>query len=270
MSSSHRQTIVITGASSGLGEGMARLFAALGRDLALCARRIEQLEALANELRRTYPQQRFLVRQLDVNDAPQVQVVFAEFRQLLGRLDRVIVNAGRGGAARLGEGDVMETVDVARTNFVGALAQCDAAMRIFRQQGFGHLVTLSSVSAARGLPGAMATYSASKAAVAVLSEALRNEMKATGAAIRITTLMPGFIHTAINAHQTNKPFAVDIETGCHALVKAIEREPDVAYVPKWPWSLMARLLRILPASLLPGAKPTSAGQQTSTTTNPAP
>lgn len=255
MARPHRQIIVITGASSGLGEGMAREFAERGRDLALCARRVDQLEALANELRRAHPQQRFLVRQLDVNDAPQVHAAFNEFRQIFGRLDRVIVNAGRGGASRLGEGDVMDAIDVARTNFIGAIAQCDAAMRIFRHQGFGHLVTLSSVSAVRGMPGPMATYSASKAAVAVLSEALRNEMKAGASAIRVTTLMPGFIHTALNAHQASKPFAVDVQTGCRALVKAIEQEPDVAYVPGWPWALIARVLRILPPTKLPGAQP---------------
>lgn len=248
-----RQTIIITGASSGLGEGMAKAFAARGRHLVLCARRQDKLEALATELRGQYPGQQFLVRALDVNDAQAVWLVFQEAAQTLGRIDRVIVNAGRGGASRLGEGRVTGAMDVARTNFLGALAQCDAAMRLFRQQGFGHLVTLSSVSAVRGMPGPMATYSASKAAVAVLSEALRNEMKATRSPIRITTLMPGFIHTALNAHQPHKPFAVDLQTGCQALVRAIEREPDVAYVPSWPWALIARLLRLLPARKLPGA-----------------
>jgi len=253
-----RQTIVITGASSGLGEGMAREFAAMGRDLALCARRIDQLEALATQLRQAYPHQRFIVRTLDVTDAMDVRAAFDELSRTLGRLDRAIVNAGRGGASRLGEGDVADAIAVAQTNFVGAVAQCDAAMRIFRRQGFGHLVTLSSVSAVRGLPGPMATYSASKAAVAVLSEALRNEMKANGSPIRVTTLLPGFIHTAINANHAHKPFAVDVKTGCRALVSAIEREPARAFVPSWPWSVVAHVLMHLPAKWLPGARPGAA------------
>ncbi|MFX9150226.1 SDR family NAD(P)-dependent oxidoreductase, partial [Acinetobacter baumannii] len=85
-------------------------------------------------------------------DAHQVTLAFEGFAQALGRIDRVVVNAGQGGASPLGEGDVNAALDVARTNFVGAVAQCDAAMRIFRRQGRGHLVTVASVSAVRGMP----------------------------------------------------------------------------------------------------------------------
>ncbi|MFZ5528747.1 MAG: SDR family oxidoreductase [Pseudomonadota bacterium] len=250
-----RKTILITGASSGLGEGLAREFAARGHDLALCARRVDRLETLAAELFRTHPGIRVVVRALDVTDAAAVSSVFHAFDKTLSGIDRVIVNAGCGGASPLGEGDVQAAIQVAQTNFVGAVAQCDAAMRLFRRQGHGHLVVLSSVSAVRGMPGGMATYSASKAAVAVLAEGIRNEMKARGLPIRVTTLMPGFIHTAINAHQMHKPFAVDVATGCSALAQAISQERDVAYVPGWPWWLLARVLRWLPPSRLPGARP---------------
>lgn len=249
-----RKTILITGASSGLGEGLAREFAARGHDLALCARRVDRLEALSAELFRRYPGIRVAVQALDVTNAAAVSLVFDAFDKTLGGIDRVIVNAGRGGASPLGEGPVQAAVQVAQTNFVGAVAQCDAAMRLFRRQGHGHLVVLSSVSAVRGMPGGMATYSASKAAVAVLAEGIRNEMKVRRLPIRITTLMPGFIHTAINAHQTHKPFAVDVATGCRALARAIAREPAIAYVPGWPWWLLAPVLRWLPPSRLPGAR----------------
>lgn len=248
-----RQVIVITGASSGLGEGMARIFASMGRDVALCARRGDALIRLRDELSQRHPQQHFEARTLDVTQATDVAQVFLDLHRTYGQIDRVIVNAGRGGAHRIGEGDVNESMAVAQTNVLGAIAQCDAAMRIFRRQGHGHLVTLSSVSAVRGMPGPMAVYSASKAAVATLSQALRNELQTTGSAIRVTTLMPGFIHTALNAHQAKKPFAVDVHTGCLALVRAIEREPASASVPAWPWTLIVHVLRWLPARWLPGA-----------------
>lgn len=248
-----KQVILITGASSGLGEGMAREFAQRGHDLALCARRLDRLELLAKELQQQHIGIRIAIREVDVNDARQVAQAFDEFSHTFGLIERIIVNAGRGGAAPLGTGDVNSALQVAQTNFVGAVAQCDAAMRVFRKQGFGHLVVLSSVSAVRGMPGGMATYAASKAGVATLAEGLRNEMKAAGLPIQVTTLMPGFIHTALNAHQARKPFAVDVATGCHALVNAIETQTDVAIVPGWPWRLIAKVLRWLPASRLPGA-----------------
>jgi short-subunit dehydrogenase len=97
-----RQNILITGASSGLGAGMAKGFAGLGRDLALCARRMDRLEALRAELLDRHPTIRVLIRPLDVNDTDAVFRTFHEFRRELGGLDRVIVNAGVGPGARVG------------------------------------------------------------------------------------------------------------------------------------------------------------------------
>ena len=91
-----RQKILITGASSGLGAGMARAFAAKGRDLALCARRGDRLEELRAELTAAHPGIRVAVAELDVNDHDRVPRVFAELSDQLGGIDRVIVNAGIG------------------------------------------------------------------------------------------------------------------------------------------------------------------------------
>ena len=97
-----RQKILITGASSGLGEGMARRFAGEGRSLALAARRLDRLETLADELRPAAEQ--VAVAQLDVTDTDSVPIVFGKLREELGGLDRVIVNAGLGKGAPLGTG----------------------------------------------------------------------------------------------------------------------------------------------------------------------
>ena len=91
-----RKTILITGASSGLGEEMARQFAARGHDLALCARRTDRLETLKASIAAQHPDVRVVVRALDVNDHDQVFEVFRAFRADFGTLDRVIVNAGLG------------------------------------------------------------------------------------------------------------------------------------------------------------------------------
>src|SRR3546814_11982573 len=99
-----RKTILITGASSGLGRGMAREFAARGRDLALCARRTERLDELKAELLAAHPGIRIEVRALDVLNYDQVFEVFRAFRDDFGRIDRVIVNAGLGKGHPLGTG----------------------------------------------------------------------------------------------------------------------------------------------------------------------
>ncbi len=89
-------TILITGASSGLGAEMARQFADRGYDLALCARRTDRLDELAAEILAVHPDRRIEVRALDVNDHDAVFTVFRDFAATFGRLDRVVVNAGLG------------------------------------------------------------------------------------------------------------------------------------------------------------------------------
>ncbi|MEE2762946.1 MAG: SDR family oxidoreductase [Pseudomonadota bacterium] len=244
------RTILITGASSGLGEGMAREFAARGDQLALCARRTDRLDALKAQLLQDYPGLTVEVRALDVNDHDQVFEVFGELQQHFGRLDRVIVNAGVGQGQALGTGGFQANRDTAQTNFVAALAQMEAAMTVFRAQNQGHLVTVSSVSAVRGMPAAMTSYAASKAGVAALSEGLRVELAKAKSPIRVTTLYPGYIHTAINENVKHRPFLVDTRNGCRAMVKAIESGCNECFVPRWPWTPIGFLLRRLPLPVL--------------------
>lgn len=244
------RTILITGASSGLGEGMAREFAARGDHLALCARRTERLDQLRAELEGTYPGVKISVRALDVNDHAQVSEVFQAFREEFGQLDRIIVNAGIGKGQPLGTGRFDANRQTAETNFVSALAQIEAAMEIFRAQNHGHLVAVSSVTAVRGMPGNVTTYAATKAGLAALCEGLRVELKKRRSPIRVTTLYPGYIRTEINEKVKNTPFIVDAKTGCRAMVRAIESGKAERFVPGWPWTPIGFILRRLPESLL--------------------
>ncbi|AXQ30967.1 SDR family oxidoreductase [Solimonas sp. K1W22B-7] len=241
-----RKTILITGASSGLGRGMAREFAKQGRNLALCARRSERLEELKAELLAAHPGLRVSIRALDVNQYEQVFEVFKAFREEFGGLDRVIVNAGIGKGQPIGTGYFHANRKTAETNFVAALAQCEAAVEIFRAQNAGHLVMISSMSALRGMPRNLTTYAASKAAVASLTEGIRADLLRTP--IKVSTIFPGYIRSEINEKVKNTPFMVDTETGCRALVAAIEREPAEASVPRWPWGPLGFLMKRLPLS----------------------
>lgn len=243
-----RKNILITGASSGLGRGMALEFAKAGCNLALCARRLDALQSLQAELLAAHPTITVNVRELDVNQHDAVFAVFRDFQQEFGCLDRIIINAGMGKGASIGTGHFQANRQTAETNFVAALAQAESAMEIFREQNSGHLVTMSSVSAVRGFRRAMTVYAASKAALSNLTEGIRIDVLNTP--IKVSCVHPGFIRTAINESVENAPFIVDTETGCKALVKAINSEKPTVYVPAWPWVLVQLFVRVLPDGMM--------------------
>lgn len=228
---------------------MAREFAAQGKNLCLCARRVERLEALKAELEQQNPGIWVSIKALDVNQHDDVFSVFNEFKAEMGSIDRFIINAGMGKGAALGTGYFHANKATAETNFVAALAQCEAAMTILREQQQGHLVTISSMSAFRGMPRAMTVYAATKAGLASLTEGIRADLMKTygkDSPIKVSTIYPGYIRSEINEKVKNTPFMVDTETGCRLLAAAINKEPVKAYVPRWPWALMAFLMKRLP------------------------
>jgi short-subunit dehydrogenase len=243
-----RQKILITGASSGLGAGMARAFAARGRDLALCARRIDRLIELKSELTQHYPGVRVAIAELDVNDHPRVASVFRSLADELGGLDRVIVNAGIGKGAPLGSGKLWANKATIETNLVAALVQIETVLELFKAAGSGHLVLVSSVVANRGVPGVKAAYAASKAGVSSLGESLRAEYGS--GPIKVTVLEPGYIESEMTAKAESTFLLVDNQTGVEKLVNAIEREAGRAIVPSWPWVPLAALLKVVPVRLL--------------------
>ena len=242
-----RQRIFITGASAGLGAGMAREFAARGRDLVLVARRRERLEDLRAELLAAHPGIRVVVGELDVDDHEAVAAVVPRLAGELGGIDRFIANAGLGKGTPVGSGNPRPNRQVLVTNVLGTHACCEAAVEVFRAQGSGHLVVISSVAGVRGMGGTRTAYATSKAADAVLAEGIRADLlgdrRTRG--IRVTTVHPGFIETDLNTGRRG-PFTVDLDTGVTALTAAIEREPVRAYVPEWPWRPVAGLLRVVP------------------------
>ena len=242
-----RQRILISGASAGLGQGMARRFAAMGRDLALCARRLDLLEDLRKELLAAHPGIRVEIAALDVDDPEAVARVLPELADRLGGVDRVIVNAGIGKGASVGTGKAWANRATLATNVLGSHAQCEAAMEMFRAQGAGHLVLISSVASIRGMRGTRTAYGASKAALNALAEGIRSDV--LGSQIVVSTILPGYIQTDINVGRRGL-FTVGLDKGVTALTAAIEREPVRGYVPEWPWRAVAGLLRVLPLSLV--------------------
>lgn len=239
------KTALITGASSGIGRALAREMAARGYDLAVVARRLDALEQLRDEVRQRHPERRVELRRLDVTEYDQVPAVIDELAAALGGLDIVVANAGLGSTGPIGHGHAQADRTVVETNLLGAMATIDAAAALFRRQGRGQIVVISSVAAFRGLPGS-ASYSASKAAIAVYADALRAELH--GTPIKVTTLYPGFIDTPLNEHLPRRRFQISCEKGARLIADKIEQGVATSTIPVYPWNVLSRILRILPTA----------------------
>jgi NAD(P)-dependent dehydrogenase (short-subunit alcohol dehydrogenase family) len=171
----------------------------------------------------------------------------------LGRCDIVVANAGLGNSGRVGEGNMERSRLIVETNLIGAMATVDAAVALFRRQGGdGHIVGVGSVAGVRGLPGS-GSYSASKAGLAAYLESVRAETH--GEPIKVTTIAPGYIDTPINKEMKSRPFLIDVDKGARITADLIERGVGYATVPRFPWTFVAPLLRVLPTSLLARSTP---------------
>ena len=235
-------TVLITGASSGIGRGLALEYARRGAHLALLARRAAELDSLASDVRALGGDA--LCIPVDVRDTAAVAEAVRRADHELGSLDRVIANAGRGDtrlSTRLTWDEVESIIDV---NIRGAMATLVAAIPIFLAQQRGHLVGVSSLAGLRGLPMS-AAYSASKAALSTFLESLRVDLAPAG--IRVTDVQPGFVATPFNEKVPYKtPFMWPVDKTARHIVRRLDRAPAVVAFP-WPVAFVTRFSRLLPA-----------------------
>ena len=205
------RSILITGASSGIGRALALEYARGGASVALSARRADELEAAAADVRAAGG--RALVLPLDVTDAEAVGDAVRRADRDLGGLEMVVANAGRGDwrhGSQLRWEDVQAVLDV---NVRGAMATLLAAVPAFLARQGGHLVAVTSLAGRRGLPMS-AAYSASKAAMTVFLESLRIDLAAAG--IRVTDVQPGFVVTPMTEGSRIQPRSAGRPTGLRA------------------------------------------------------
>ncbi|MEW6270736.1 MAG: SDR family NAD(P)-dependent oxidoreductase [Thermodesulfobacteriota bacterium] len=234
---------IVTGATSGIGRALAAELARRGWALGLCARRAELLAEVQREIAAGTSGARVETEVLDVTDLDAVEHAIPRLAGRVGGVRLVVANAGIGGGRPVGgEGFELDAA-IVRTNQLGAMATIDAAVRLFRAQGGGQVVGVSSVAGYRGLPG-HAAYSASKAGLNAYLEAVRAEVQDEG--ITVTTLAPGYIDTPLNRHMKSRPFLVSAEQGARAAVDLIERGVGEATVPVFPWNAVAFAMRHMP------------------------
>jgi NADP-dependent 3-hydroxy acid dehydrogenase YdfG len=186
------KVVVITGASSGLGEATARLLSAEGASVALGARRVDRLRALAKELIGKGGQA--LTVATDVTDCDAVKTLVDTAVQTFGRIDVMINNAGLMPQALLERLKIDEWNRMIDVNLKGVLYGIAAALPHMKQQKSGHFINVSSVAGHRVGPG-FAVYAATKHAVRALSEGLRQEVKPYN--IRTTVISPGAVATEL-------------------------------------------------------------------------
>jgi hypothetical protein len=240
------KSILITGASSGIGEALAREFARRGYRLALLARRVAVLQALEPELRAAGAPQ-VVVHGLDVRDTAAIEPALCACAQMLGGLDIVVANAGIAHAVAVGRGTVGQLEETFAVDLTGACATIDAAVRHFRARGGGQLVGITSVARYRGLPK-FGAYSAAKEGLHRYLQALRIE--SWHERITVTEIAPGFIDTPMNRGNPSRPFLIDVEKGARLMADLIERRVGYATVPALPWRVLGPLMKILPGRLL--------------------
>jgi NADP-dependent 3-hydroxy acid dehydrogenase YdfG len=186
------KVVVITGASSGLGEATARHLAAQGATVVLGARRIDRLQALADELTRSGARVRVMAT--DVTDRGQVQRLVDGAVQAYGRIDVMLNNAGLMPQSPLERLKVDEWDRMIDVNIKGVLYGIAAALPHMKLQKSGHIINVSSVAGHKIRAGG-AVYAATKHAVRALSEGLRQEVKAYN--IRTTVISPGAVATEL-------------------------------------------------------------------------
>ena len=240
------RSILITGASAGIGEALALEFASRGYHVAIAARRTDRLEALAGRLREAGAG-RVLTVTLDVTDFASLQGAVAGVARDFGRLDVLVVNAGVGYTLPVGKGKFDLARQVLDTDLAGAIATIEYGLPVLRAQGGGQIVVITSVAGSRGQPF-LGAYSAAKAGLHAYVQSLRAEVWREP--IVVTELAPGYIRTDMNRDAKRLPFVIPVEKGAAIMARLIERGVGHRYVPAWPWAVVAPLLRFLPTGLL--------------------
>ena len=234
--------VLITGASSGIGEALAQRYARAGWRMALIARRLEPMRRWTQG--QPEGARRVVLYAADVQDVDGLVGACQDVISTQGVPDVVIANAGISvgmDTAERADLDVMrETFAI---NNLGMASTFHPFVTPMRERGHGRLVGIASVAAIRGLPGHGA-YCASKAGVVAYCESLRGELRGSG--VKVVTLLPGYIATPLTeGNRYPMPFLMKAEDFADRAFAAIEAGVSYRVIP-WPMGAAAKLLRLLP------------------------
>ena len=239
------KVVLLTGASSGIGEALAIEMSKRGAILGLLARREEKLNAIAKVIEDTGGKSRCFP--CDVTEKEKVFAAAESLRKEFGKIDIMIANAGIGGnndeTRRLEPDAVAKVINI---NLLGAVNSVSAVLPDMLEKGSGQLVAISSLAGIRGLPKS-AAYCASKSGMTTFFESVRLDVQNRG--VSVTIIQPGFVKTPLTSGRENKmPFILELEDSVPLFLKAIERKKKFASFP-WQLATIVRLAKVFPTWL---------------------
>jgi short-subunit dehydrogenase len=235
------KSVLITGASSGIGSSLARELASRGCRLGLVARRDERLASLSDEL--SEKGSRVAWAAADVTDRAALHGAFDTLSEQLGAVDVMVANAGYGLPEQPHKFRPDRSRGIYTTNLLGMVHTCDWALPRFYERSEGHLVGIASVASYFGMPNS-ASYCGSKAAMRVHLQALRLTWRPYG--IHVTTICPGYVESELTEdNRAPMPFIWPVERAARVIAQAIERRRAEVVFP-WQMRVATMLLTVLP------------------------
>jgi short-subunit dehydrogenase len=220
--------IYITGASSGIGEYIAYEYAKRGVHLALCARRKEKLDDIANKCRQMGAE--VTTYSIDVTDQHSTKESIDDFLSKITKIDLVIANAGRGDLDALHKGDPTIINEVIKVNVIGVQNTVLPFIPIMLKQDSGHIALVGSVASHIAWASGGA-YSASKFAVRALSESWRKTLPTT---INVTLICPGFVESEMTDPVEWTPFIIKTDIAAKKIVNALNKKKKMFI---FPWQM---------------------------------
>jgi NAD(P)-dependent dehydrogenase (short-subunit alcohol dehydrogenase family) len=268
------KVVLITGASSGIGRGLALELARRGARLGLLARGADaqraataaagagsassitrsgsraetpsRLQEVVNAIERdpkNTSKDRTLVLAADVRDAAALRAAADRLRKEFGGIDVMIANAGMAATTDATELDPEDVARLLSVNVIGAVNSVAAVLPEMVERGSGQLVAISSLSAYRGLRKS-AAYCASKASLSAFFESVRIDLIGTG--VEVTIIHPGFIRTPLTAgRQAQMPFLMEVDYAVNKMIRAIEKHKK-SYAFPWQLATIVRAGMVMP------------------------